>query len=74
MLSGVVQVVGGEKRSVDCPCNFQQLRVALSLLGYFVVLEFYEQVVAAENVLEARCPVEGMLVVTLKQRLLHDAA
>ena len=71
VLMRVVQVVGGQQRGTDCVGDFEQLRVAAFLLGNLMILEFDEEVVLAEDVLQARCSFERLCVVALQQGLLH---
>ena len=50
---GVVAVVGGEQRRAELAGDLDQPGIGLVLLGQAVVLELDEEVVAAEDVLEA---------------------
>ena len=72
---GVVAVVGGEQRRAD---RSWRSRCSLGLVsccaGEAVVLDLDEQVVLAEDVLQAGRLVEGALLVALQQRLQHVPA
>ena len=70
----VVRVVGGEQRRTDLPGDLDQLRVGVVLGGQPVVLQFDEQVVLAEDVLQAAGLLDGALLVALEQRLQHVTA
>jgi hypothetical protein len=70
----VVAVVGGQQRRPDALGQLDELRVGLVLLGDAVVLQLDEQVVAAEDVLQAGGLGHRPLEVALQQRLEHVAA
>ena len=71
---GVVAVVGGQQRRADPPGDGQQLRVRLALGGQALVLQFHEQVVAAEDVLQAARLLQRPPLVPRQQRLQDVAA
>ena len=70
----VVAVVGGEQRRADRARDAEQVDVDPVLLGQAVVLQLDEEVVAAEDLLEARGRGEGAVVVVLEEPLAHRAA
>ena len=74
VLVRVVAVVGGEERGADLLGDLDQLRVRVALGLQTVVLQFDEQVVAAEDVLQPGGLGERTLVVAVEQRLQHVAA
>ena len=55
----VVAVVGGEQRRADLAGDLDQLRVGVALRRQAVVLELDEEVVLAEDLLQAAGLVEG---------------
>ena len=74
MLVRVVAVVGGEERGADLLGDLDQLRVRVALGLQTVVLQFDEQVVAPEDVLQPGGLGERTLLVAVEQRLQHVAA
>jgi hypothetical protein len=64
---GVVAVVRGHERRTDPLGDLDQLRVGVALRRQAVVLQFDEQVVAAEDVLETACLLERAGLVALHQ-------
>jgi hypothetical protein len=70
----VVAVVGGQQRRPDAAGDLEQLGVGLVLLGDAVVLDLDEEVVLAEDVLEAGRLGDGVLHVSPHQRLQDVAA
>jgi hypothetical protein len=70
----VVAVVGGQQRRPDALGHLHQLGVGLVLRGQPVVLQLHEQVVAAEDVLQAPGLGHRALHVPLEQRLEHVPA
>ena len=74
VLAGVVAVVRGQQRRTQLLRQADELRVGALLLGNAVVLEFDEQVVPAEDVLEAPGPLPGPFVVVGEERLEDLAA
>ena len=71
---GVMAVVGGEERRVNAPGDLNQLWIRPVLVGDPVVLQLDEEVVPAEDVLQAGCLLLGPLDVARQQRLQHHAA
>ena len=74
VLMRVVAVVRGEQRRTDLLGDLDQLRVRLTLGGQAVVLQFDEQVVAPEDVLQPARLGQRALVVAVEQRLQHVPA
>ena len=70
----VVRVVGGDQRRADAPGQLDQLGVGRALLGQAVILQLDEEVVLAEDVLEAGCLLGRAVDVAAEQRLEHVAA
>ena len=68
-LIGVVAVVRCEQWRTNGPSKFNQHRVGLFLFGQTVVLEFNEQVVLAEDVLEASCSTLGFVHIVVEECL-----
>ena len=68
---GVVRVVGGEQRGADPFGDLDQLRVGFVLGGDPVILQFDEQVVLAEDLLQSSGLVECAFLVAVEQRLQH---
>ena len=71
---GVVRVVGRQQRGLQPGGDLEQLRVGLALRRQPVVLQLDEQVVAAEDLLQAGGLLEGAALVALQQRLQDMAA
>ncbi len=71
VLVGVVAVVGGEQRRADLLGDLDQLRVRVALGRQAVVLQFDEQVVPPEDVLQPRRLGQRALLVAVQQRLQH---
>ena len=69
----VVAVVRGEQRCADLLRDLDQLRVGVALRLEAVILEFDEQVVAPEDVLETSRFLDRTLLVAIEQRLQHLA-
>ena len=70
----VVAVVGGQQRGAQLAADLQQAGHGLALLVDPVVLDLDEEVVLAEDVLQAPGPGEGLGLVALEQGLEHVAA
>ena len=71
VLVGVVAVVGGEQRRTDLLGDLDQLRVRLALGRQAVVLQFDEQVVAPEDVLQPAALASAPLSSPLSSDLQH---
>ena len=71
VLVGVVAVVGGEEGCIYRTGDLNQLRVGPMLFRYPLILELHEQVVATEDLLQATCLCESLVVVVAQQRLKH---
>ncbi len=71
---GVVRVVGGEQRRTDAMGDLDQLRVGLALCRQAMVLQLDEEVVLAEDLLQAPGLVECTFLVAHQQRLQHMTA
>ena len=69
----VVAVVGGQQRGIEPAGDLHQLRVGPLLIGDPVVLQFDEEVLLAENVLQPSGPALRQLDVAAQQRLEHHA-
>ena len=67
----VVRVVGGDERRTDLLGDLDQLRVGVALRRQPVILQLDEQVVLAEDLLQAPCLLQRTLLVALQQRLQH---
>ena len=74
VLVRVVAVVRGEQRRLELAGDVEQRRVGLRLLGEAVVLQLDEEVVAPEDVLEARRGLERARLVAVEQQLQHEPA
>ncbi len=74
LLVRVVAVVGGQQRSADLLGDLDQLRVGLALRWQPVILQFDEQVVAPEDVLQTSSLLDRALLVAVQQRLQYVAA